>query len=878
MSSIHQIYCTHCTHGSSALERGEGDQAERVLGYSARAASVEGDQLRQYYAQIEPYLYYHLPRDTPDEEKLRLTAAAAPRRMFFVPSAGGLQVAGQVCHRQTDCEGRPGSYFAHVLVQEEKDSHPPWTALDWLRLWSAPGWVLEDGGGLPFVLPALESPSELLGGTPPVIDDSLLVSFLRDPGDAPSLQAPACPIPERWKAVDPPQRRRWFTEALSQYMRLEVDKGQPLWIVVEPAVAALWFYGMARLLPDGPIRTEIGFSTLETDPERAKGSLLATWCHDPQDAAARAAVLRLPGLVVNTLREPHSEKPPAALKYAAGMVKRLLEQGCEAVDRELGTFSPLGIKRTQQLESLLAVDEVVTPLLETGSFADESWRAKPQLTQYVRLELGRRLAAMEDLKQGLATVAGGPAYLAAMDLLTAKPPVPGTRKAVVHLLKAIPPSKILGLLRVAGVSDEDKVTVLIRHVHAHGDLPPGCGFMWEEFASTSEASRHAGAVLMARVVARLSAPDLKKFFQSAPKGTGPGFLLSLLRMHQHKKVPAGSVSAVIQAMDEEAVVTLLRTRGPEFLRGYPKREHAMGEKLAALLRSLPRHPEQFKERLDLILAGQHILPDEQYQKAATAWDTCCKKISDVSRLQKPEAGANPQRRMTLLIAACRDLAMAADQAMSVDMMDAEYTWTQKRDVLLRISQEVLAGTPLLLPGPWEHEVLLQRIGLQFQHHRWPMEPLKKETPGKKEPSKRLVGPEEKSLASTSGWVFVGVMVLVLALTAGVVFAVYKMFFSGGGGTDQKRRPKKSKSRRSTVPPALLTQRPLVRSAMSDPVQRRLVSQAAEANLTAAIITSIPGLASRWRANREACGLEFQGEPRVAVLPLSQQDFNKTSEV
>ena len=124
MSTIRQMYCTHCTHGTSALERREGELAQRIFGYTVRAGSQEAGELRKTYRQVEPYIYYYLPRDTPSEEKLRLSAGTAPRRLFFTPSAGGLQLVGQVCYRQTDSEGRPGSYFAHLLFQEEKTPKP----------------------------------------------------------------------------------------------------------------------------------------------------------------------------------------------------------------------------------------------------------------------------------------------------------------------------------------------------------------------------------------------------------------------------------------------------------------------------------------------------------------------------------------------------------------------------------------------------------------------------------------------------------------------------------------------------------------------------------------------------------------------------------
>ena len=93
------------------------------------AGSLDGDPLRQCYQQVEPLVYYHLPPDTPDARKLELCDASAPRRLFYVPSAGGLQVCGQVCYRATDSEGRPGAYFAHLVVQNKEEGAPRWSPL-----------------------------------------------------------------------------------------------------------------------------------------------------------------------------------------------------------------------------------------------------------------------------------------------------------------------------------------------------------------------------------------------------------------------------------------------------------------------------------------------------------------------------------------------------------------------------------------------------------------------------------------------------------------------------------------------------------------------------------------------------------------------------
>src|SRR5947208_14012580 len=102
MATIQQIYCTHCTFGTSALERKQGELTNRVLGYSARAGSLPPSELRNYYRQIERYLQYYLPRDIPADEKLRRTAADTPHRLLCNRVKNGLQLVGQVCYRQMD--------------------------------------------------------------------------------------------------------------------------------------------------------------------------------------------------------------------------------------------------------------------------------------------------------------------------------------------------------------------------------------------------------------------------------------------------------------------------------------------------------------------------------------------------------------------------------------------------------------------------------------------------------------------------------------------------------------------------------------------------------------------------------------------------------
>src|SRR4051812_41849972 len=111
MAQLHQIYGTHCTYSTSAIEKRTGEMADRVLGYSARASSIDKvSELRQFYRAIERFTYYYLPTDVPPEKKAVFTASSAPRRLVYHPATSGLRMAAHICYRQFDCAGRPGSY------------------------------------------------------------------------------------------------------------------------------------------------------------------------------------------------------------------------------------------------------------------------------------------------------------------------------------------------------------------------------------------------------------------------------------------------------------------------------------------------------------------------------------------------------------------------------------------------------------------------------------------------------------------------------------------------------------------------------------------------------------------------------------------------
>ena len=773
MSMIHQIYCTHCTHGSSALERREGELRDRMLGYSARAGSLEARDLRRYYRQIERYVSYYLPRDTPSEEKLRLTASSAPRRLVYHPSAGGLSVIGQVCYRQTDTEGRPGSYFAHVLFREEKGTEPPWSQLDCLKLWGATGWVEEDSPQIPFLLQPLDSLDQMLERRRPAVDDHVFLSFLRTPADG-SFDDPAGVIPERWRRMDAARRCGLFVEAFRGFLFLENTgaRRESLLLAIEPSAAALVFYGIIRLLPAGGIRALCSFSTFEPNADRVGTSLAATSFYDPRKTDLRPDAYRSRGFALNTFSNRRSESRQPDAQYARTMVRRLLEQGWEAVDWSLASLQSAGARSPEDLNRLAAVDSLVPALFDPRqTHLDDHWRRSPMAANYLRQALARQLAGLANTSASLGPIVGRPAHLTMLELIATEPEVPGTRAAAEFLLGRLPGEKIAHLLKLDAVSSGAKVYVLVRYVSAHTQLPPGCDYLW------NEPARAAGAAdpLLPQVLARLDLNTLEQFYRRvAPQHSAP-FLMSLLATCRYEQSTRAGLAQIVRAMDARALLSLFRTHGSAFFKEYPADEPALGARLHEMVGSLAEHARQFPERLDVVLAGRHLLPDDD-QDVVTAWANLRRAILDVDRLQAQKSGILRKLPVDELETACRQMAREAKKAMPPDRFDDDRTGSQKKSCLRQIGQRLSGGRPLLPAGIWQHDALWQKITWCFRDGQWPSSPLKNMAP--------------KSWSLVRSWIIgvvVGLLLFVATITA---FRAPNRREAGSDGIEETSSPQR----------------------------------------------------------------------------------------
>ena len=721
MSTIHQIYCTHCTHGSSALERREGELANRMLGYSARAGSLEARHLRRYYRQVERYVYYYLPRDTPGEEKLRLTASSAPRRLVCHPSTSGLQVVGQVCYRQTDTEGRPGSYFAHVLFRDEKDGRPGWSNLDCLELWGMPGWIEEDSPSIPFLLQPLASLDQMRQGRGAAIDDGVLLSFLTTPSEG-SFHDPAGAIPQRWRGVDTSQRIAFFTDAFRGFLETNSSPRESLLLVVEPGLAALVFYGIIRLLPPGDVRDRISFSTFEPNTERVSTSLAATWFHDPWKSDLRPEMYRSRGFTVNTCLDRRSEFRSPQAQYAQTMVQRLLEQGWAAVDANLANLASAGAGRFEDLDAIATVDRLVPAMLGgREDLLSRDWPRSPMAIEYLRQLMSRELSGLADPATRLKAIVGRPAHLLLLELIATEPAMPGTQGAVVFLIDRLPGEKIAELLRLDCISSEAKVTALSRHVASQAQLPPGCDHLWSQALDTRGANR--GQELLPRLMARLDPPTVLRFYEQASGRHLGEFMTGLLAACKHNRSTQASMSQVVNLLDEEALLSLFRAPGGKaFFQEYPEDEPVLRDKLQRMLASLCEQTKQFAVRLDVLLAARHVLPDAD-QDVITGWMNCRRTIRELGRLQEQSSGVLRMKPVSQLEKASREMAQAARKAMPRDQFEDDRSGARKRDVLKRIGRGLLGGQALLPGSVWQYEALWQKIAWYYEKNAWPTAPL-----------------------------------------------------------------------------------------------------------------------------------------------------------
>lgn len=716
MSALQQIYCTHCTYGSSALERRSGELSARMVGYSARSGSLKGPALRSAYRQLEGYVYYYLPRDTPAEQKHELSASTAPRRLIYIPSVRGLRVAGQVCYRTTDSEGRPGSYFAHLIFQDVQKHGPDWTGLDTLRLWKAAGWAEEDGPAVPFDVPPLGSPGELLLGHRPALEDNVLRSFLTTPANG-QFDDPASVIPPRWRALEPGARLEAAAFVMTSLLSVRPEQRQSVLLVAEPEVAALLFYAALRFLPRGPIVEPISFSTFEPEGERATATLTATTFSDPSANDLRPEVYRGPGIAWNTFSGQRSSHAPRQWPLIVRwMLNTFCQYGPEAVDGRLRVIEAVGPGSPSELE-LLAHAERLVPVWfgEPGTAPHVEWRNSPAARQYLQRLVVERIAAAGSPAAALDSVVGRAAQLVVLELLAGLGDAAEAREAMQFLLSAMPMSQIGDVLRLGGLSVSDKAMLLARLLRGEGPLPPELNEFWDK-------------PIVGLAIGHLDRDAVGRLAERMPSTARLVVLQTVIRAASEGSLPPESITPLVESADDAMLLALFRRGRAELFQHYPAGEPALSGKLAATARSLNRYPEQFSARLDLLLAAQGAIADAETRQIVAAWADCRRAILDIGRMQADAPSMLQRGSGERLEEAVRRMVAAAAVAMPRAVVDDDKQGSRKQESLRRIGRALLQGNALLGGDAWQFAALWQKVAWFFEMGIWPSVPLARMRP------------------------------------------------------------------------------------------------------------------------------------------------------
>lgn len=715
MKPIHQLYATHCTYGSSALEQRDGELAERVLGYSARAGSLDRAELRNCYRQVERFLYYYLPTDTPTEEKLRLEAGSAPRRMFFCPSLGELQVLGQISYRQQDTAGRPGSYFGHVLLGRRADG--AWPVLECLKLWGA-AWIDEDSPGLAQMLATLSNLDELRDGKRPAIDDDVLLSFLKTPPGEP-FDDPGNIIPDRWKISAPAERVELLTETLQGFLNLGSQRRENLLLVVEPAIAALLFYGVARLLPTGAVRDSMSFSTFEPNADRLPVSLAATVFHDPETTDLRPEAYRRRGYVHNTFLDRHSDHGRPEGLYGPLLVSALLAEGFDGVDRLFSGFDAAGAKTAEDLELLADVHRLVPQVLDSEAPLGETrWRKSDVAVRYLSLAVHRQLANDAVGWPQLRGLIGSPNQLLVMELIASAPDAGDIQAPLQFLLRKLPPDKFGELLASERLPRSAKIEALAFYLSSVGQFPEHCESLWSEVSRIKSMLTGRNEPLLPSILGRLPAQVIGPLYRTLPLDKADAFLRALLqaaRPEPDLQVAQRAVAAgIFKDMDNERFLGWLLNHRDELRGFFPPPDDVLRPRLAKLLFEIPDHPQQLETRLNALEGWVDYFSEPSLaERRIVQWQ----KIRSILLTIREADGATPSNRLQALFHRAkppdyRGLAEALNRAMPMNVYQDDMRGSKKLECLKGLGRAML-GRPEFLPP-----VVRSRMLRYFEYGDW----------------------------------------------------------------------------------------------------------------------------------------------------------------
>ena len=458
MSVTHQMYCTHCTYGTAFLEKKEGELKDRTFGYSVRASSQGIAETREVYQSVQRLMFYHLPSSTPTDDRKSLSPSDAPGRMLVFPSYHQRQIVALVSYRIKDTSGRVGSYFAHVLHTSEKN--PSWTLRHCLHLWQSPRWVRSEPGRCDS-LDELKDIQQFHPSRKAVLNEKLLTDFF--------TEAKSEKIHPRWRQMDASERIGIFSELLQKLKSRDSENDRVL-LIVEPEMAALLYYALARLLPEqGPL-SKLSFSTYEPSLERPSATVNATVFHDSTKEYPKREELQQYKAIINTFhREIESKQEKST--FAQFIFQRLIDAGWAEVDQILDAFDAEHPCSWETLDRLPSVTRLTELLISGDASTDLSKLDSDQeLRSLVIQQLAHRLTSNPDSAERLQAILDGENWTVLCELIGGSQGEKPDR-LMSMIVEQIQTSRLSQFLAARQIKQEIRSRLLRRFVEKKKQLP-----------------------------------------------------------------------------------------------------------------------------------------------------------------------------------------------------------------------------------------------------------------------------------------------------------------------------------------------------------------------------------------------------------------------
>ncbi len=618
-NEINQIYATHCTYGSSAIERRQGELADRVLGYSARASSFPQSDLRKNYRAIERYLHYHLPKDASAESKLQFTAASAPKRLVYVPSINGLHFVAHIAYRQKDVANRAESYFAHALLTPHTDNKSAWSATQCLQLWGSESWVREDSPSHPFDLPTMQRLSDFSDGLSSHLNDDVVHRFFTENGfSPPSLAGDPC-VANRWAGVDLDTRRSLLTKALHGFLEVSRQPRQSLLIVIEPQAAVLFFYAICRFFPPRMIHDIVSFSTYEPHTGRLTTSLAATcFCDNNSNDVPADQYQR--GNVLNSFTGRHTTWNPETEQYAQSMVRTLADGGWNGVFKCLGEYKHAGAKSIDHLLELHATQNAVDAILTPPTpIPGGTGKRSPLSLTFMASHIHDWLGDGDDESRIISLINSEPHLFAVLQLLPALQCKSGGEELRRRLLDIVPESLFSNLLRI-DIPETDKATAVASFIKCHGRLPADLEGTWDVGTSTTAATDiRLSSEFPVRVLRELSSEHVRRIWESLSGERLLSFCICLIRVrdtNDYKK--DRELQSVIKRLSPSQSLAIVRHFGKQIETLSPPSREELARQLNDIILSAPDDLPEFLGQLDTLEQTLKIL-DGGYARRLVGW-------------------------------------------------------------------------------------------------------------------------------------------------------------------------------------------------------------------------------------------------------------------